>query len=71
MLTNQPQGTSYPVSEWALALALIALKNAGADFRRLISGEAPDARGGNASNTAPSELGREDLWGKGAHKNHF
>jgi len=29
-------GTSYGVSEWALALALIGLRNAGALFRRLI-----------------------------------
>lgn len=30
-------GSSYPVSEWALALMLIGLRNAGAHFRRLIS----------------------------------
>ena len=32
-------GSSYPVSEWALALILIALRNAGAQFRRIIAGE--------------------------------
>ena len=32
-------GSSYPVSEWALGLMLVALRNAGAHFRRLIAGE--------------------------------
>ncbi len=32
-------GSSYPVAEWALALMLIGLRNAGALFRRLIGGE--------------------------------
>ena len=32
-------GSSYPVSEWALALILISLRNAGAQFRRLIAGD--------------------------------
>ena len=32
-------GSSYPVSEWALALILISLRNAGAYFRRIISGD--------------------------------
>jgi D-3-phosphoglycerate dehydrogenase len=32
-------GSSHPVSEWALALMLIGLRNAGAHFRRLIAGE--------------------------------
>jgi|EP01046_Picozoa_sp_COSAG06_P000493 phosphoglycerate dehydrogenase-like enzyme len=63
-VVDTTQGTSYPVSEWALALALIALKNAGSDFRRMIGGKQPDARGGNASGTSASELGQEDLWGK-------
>ena len=31
-------GSSYPVSEWALGLILISLKNAGAHFRRIIGG---------------------------------
>lgn len=56
-VVDTTQGTSYPVSEWALALAMIALKNAGADFRRMISGEHPEKRG-------TTELGQEDLWGK-------
>lgn len=30
--------TSYPVAEWALALILIALRNGGAQFRRIIAG---------------------------------
>ena len=35
------QGSSYPVAEWALALVLISLRNAGASFRSILSGEAP------------------------------
>ena len=30
--------SSYPVAEWALALILISLRNAGAQFRRIIDG---------------------------------
>lgn len=33
-------GSSYPVSEWALALAIIALRNAGEQFRHMIAPEA-------------------------------
>jgi phosphoglycerate dehydrogenase-like enzyme len=32
-------GSSYPVSEWALGMMLIGLRNAGAHFRRLIAGD--------------------------------
>ncbi|HET7769325.1 MAG TPA: NAD(P)-dependent oxidoreductase [Chloroflexota bacterium] len=32
-------GSSYPVSEWALALMMVALRNAGQYFRQLINGE--------------------------------
>lgn len=32
-------GSSYPVAEWALALILISMRNAGAQFRRIIAGE--------------------------------
>ena len=32
-------GSSYPVAEWALALILISLRNAGAQFRRIIAGK--------------------------------
>lgn len=32
-------GSSYPVAEWALALILIALRNAGAHFRRIVRHE--------------------------------
>ena len=35
------QGSSYPVAEWALALILISLRNAGAMFRRIIDGDPP------------------------------
>ncbi|MBT5873860.1 MAG: hypothetical protein HOH43_10595 [Candidatus Latescibacteria bacterium] len=31
-------GSSYPVSEWALALIIISLRNAGAHFRNMIAG---------------------------------
>jgi phosphoglycerate dehydrogenase-like enzyme len=31
-------GSSYPVSEWALAMMMIGLRNAGAHFRRIIAG---------------------------------
>ncbi|MCB0060835.1 MAG: hydroxyacid dehydrogenase [Caldilineaceae bacterium] len=31
-------GSSYPVSEWALGLILLSMRNAGAHFRRIISG---------------------------------
>jgi phosphoglycerate dehydrogenase-like enzyme len=34
-------GTSAPVAEWALGLILVALRNAGAMFRKLIDGEYP------------------------------
>ena len=40
-------GSSYPVSEWALGLILVSMRNAGAHFRRLISGQTgrdPDER---------------------------
>ena len=33
-------GSSYGVSEWALAMSMIGLRNAGALFRRMIAGEA-------------------------------
>ena len=32
-------GSSYPVSEWALGLILISLRNVGSQFRRMISGQ--------------------------------
>ena len=35
------QGSSYPVAEWALALILISLRNAGAMFRQIIAGNPP------------------------------
>lgn len=42
-------GSSYPVSEWALGLILISLRNAGSHFRRMVAGE--PARD-------PAEIGR-------------
>jgi phosphoglycerate dehydrogenase-like enzyme len=38
-VVDTTNGSSYPVSEWALAMMLIALRNAGSHFRRLIAGE--------------------------------
>jgi D-3-phosphoglycerate dehydrogenase len=38
-VVDTTNGSSYPVSEWALALMLIGLRNAGALFRRMIAGE--------------------------------
>ena len=35
-------GSSYPVAEWALALTLIAMRNAGALFRRILSRNTQD-----------------------------
>jgi phosphoglycerate dehydrogenase-like enzyme len=38
-VTDTTHGSSLPVAEWALALMLIGLRDAGAQFRRLIGGE--------------------------------
>ncbi len=38
-VVDTTNGSSDPVAEWALAMALIGLRNAGALFRRLIAGE--------------------------------
>ena len=38
-------GSSYPVAEWALALIIIALRNAGALFRRIIARDIASDRG--------------------------
>ena len=51
-------GTSYPVAEWALALILISLRNAGAYFRRIIAGDTNFSRADD-----PGYL-RGDLTGK-------
>lgn len=40
-VVDTTNGSSYPVSEWALAMAMIGLRNAGALYRRMIAGEAP------------------------------
>lgn len=41
-VVDTTQGSSYPVAEWALALMLIGLRNAGELFRRLAGGEIID-----------------------------
>ncbi|HLZ27575.1 MAG TPA: hydroxyacid dehydrogenase [Chloroflexota bacterium] len=38
-VVDTTHGSSLPVAEWALGLMLIGLRNAGAQFRRLIGGE--------------------------------
>ncbi len=38
-VVDTTNGSSDPVAEWALALTLVGLRNAGAFFRRLIAGE--------------------------------
>jgi phosphoglycerate dehydrogenase-like enzyme len=38
-VVDTTHGSSYPVSEWALAMMMIGLRNAGSLFRRMISGE--------------------------------
>ena len=38
-VVDTTHGSSYPVSEWALAMMLIGLRNAGSLFRRMIAGE--------------------------------
>ena len=35
-VVDTTQGSSYPVSEWALAMMLVGLRNAGGQFRRLV-----------------------------------
>ncbi|MGE3911230.1 MAG: hydroxyacid dehydrogenase [Chloroflexota bacterium] len=38
-VTDTTHGSSLPVAEWALALMIIGLRNAGEQFRRLIAGD--------------------------------
>lgn len=55
------QGSSYPVSEWALGMMLVGLRNAGAQFRRLIDHEPAPA--GDERRSDPGYL-RGELTGK-------
>jgi phosphoglycerate dehydrogenase-like enzyme len=55
------QGSSYPVAEWALAMMLIGLRNAGGLYRRLIAHERVFEDG--SRNTDPGFL-RGELTGK-------
>ncbi len=55
-------GSSYPVSEWALALVLLGLRNAGAHFRKLIAGEEWGTQEQRAN--APEFAFNEELTGK-------
>jgi len=55
-------GSSYPVSEWALGLVLLGLRNGAAHYRKLISGEewgTPDQK-----ETEPEFQINEELTGK-------
>ena len=55
-------GSSYPVSEWALGMMLIGLRNAAAHYRRLIAGEewgTPEQR-----DSTPEFAQNEELTGK-------
>lgn len=55
-------GSSYPVSEWALALMLLGLRNGGAHFRKLISGELWGTH--EQKTSAPEFAVNEELTGK-------
>lgn len=55
-------GSSYPVSEWALAMMLIGLRNAGAHFRKLASGETWGTS--EQRDNAPEFAMNEELTGK-------
>jgi phosphoglycerate dehydrogenase-like enzyme len=39
VVSDTTNASSYPVAEWALALVLIGLRNAGSHFRKLVAGE--------------------------------
>jgi phosphoglycerate dehydrogenase-like enzyme len=43
-IVDVTNGSSYPVAEWALGLILISLRNGGANFRRILAGEAGQIR---------------------------
>ncbi len=47
VISDTTNASSYPVAEWALALVLIGLRNAGSHFRKLVAGEVlwPDREG--------------------------
>jgi phosphoglycerate dehydrogenase-like enzyme len=55
-------GSSYPVSEWALALILIGLRNGGAHFRKLAAGETWGTA--KQRQTEPEFAMNEELTGK-------
>jgi phosphoglycerate dehydrogenase-like enzyme len=55
-------GSSYPVSEWALGLMLVGLRNAGAHFRRIIDGELWGSAEYNGD--IPDVVQNEELTGK-------
>jgi phosphoglycerate dehydrogenase-like enzyme len=61
-VVDTTHGSSYPVSEWALALMLIGLRNGGAHFRRLIAGEEWGTQ--EQRRTAPEFQMNEELTGK-------
>jgi phosphoglycerate dehydrogenase-like enzyme len=57
-VVDTSHGSSWPTAEWALALALIGLRNAGALFRRIIAHQ-PGFRGGVRPRSGPGYDGAE------------
>jgi len=58
-VVDTTHGSSYPVAEWALALSILGLRNAGEHFRNLISGKTPFPMG-NRDDDPSFQLG--ELW---------
>ena len=63
VVVDTTHGSSWPTAEWALALIMIGLRNAGALFRRLISGDDPYPMG-RASRHLDRGYSRAELSGK-------
>jgi phosphoglycerate dehydrogenase-like enzyme len=57
-IAETSHGSSWPTAEWALALALISLRNAGAWFRRIVAHE-PGFPGGIRPRSGPGYDGAE------------
>ncbi len=61
-VVDTTHGSSYPVSEWALGMMLVGLRNAGAHYRRLITNEKWGTF--EQRETEPDFLKNEELTGK-------
>ena len=77
-VVDTTHGSSLPVAEWALALMMIGLRNAGEQFRRLIRGEEfrrsfddPGYRLGELTGRSSSTLRREFTYAKQRSKYGF